>query len=80
MTIRKTESQSMFSNRDELLTASDVARILNVSLAFAYQLMQRGEIPTVHLGRSRRVRPSDLEDFIDNHTYSEQYRNYLYHD
>ena len=72
MTIKKTESLSMFNNLDELLAAEDVARILNVSLAFAYQLMQRGEIPTVHLGRSRRVRPVDLEKFIAKNVSQER--------
>ena len=72
MIIKKTESRSMFSNRDELLTASDVARILNVSLAFAYQLMQRGEIPTVHLGRSRRVIPDDLKRYISQNRFEDQ--------
>ena len=64
---------------ESLLKAGDVARILNVSLAYAYQLMQRGEIPTVHMGRSRRVRLSDLEGFIEKHTYTEmnQYSPYL---
>ncbi len=49
---------------DTLLKGDDVAKILNVSRSFAFQLMQRGEIPTVRLGRAVRVRPSDLERFI----------------
>jgi len=48
-----------------LLTGEDVAKVLNVSLSFAYQLMRRGEIPTVRLGRSVRVRPEDLYAFIE---------------
>jgi excisionase family DNA binding protein len=37
---------------------------LQVSLSFAYTMMQRGDIPTVRLGRAVRVRPEDLEEFI----------------
>jgi excisionase family DNA binding protein len=47
-----------------LLRGKEVAQILNVSKAFAYRLMAEGEIPTVRLGRSVRVRPEDLEQFI----------------
>ncbi len=56
---------------DTLLKGDQVARILNVSRSYAFLLMQRDEIPTVRLGRSVRVRPSDLERFISesiNHT------------
>ena len=49
---------------ERLLTGNDLAQILKISPAAAYNLMKRGEIPTIHLGRSVRVRPSDLEQFI----------------
>jgi excisionase family DNA binding protein len=49
-----------------LLTVSDIAQRLQISQSFAYTLMQRGEIPTVRLGRAVRVRPQDLEDFINS--------------
>ena len=49
---------------EQLLKASRVAEILNVSRAFAYQLMQRGEIPTVKIMGARRVRPEDLARYI----------------
>ena len=48
----------------KLLKGPEVAEILSVSRAFAYQLMAREEIPTVRLGRAVRVRPQDLESFI----------------
>ena len=49
---------------DRLLTASEVASLLNISRAFAYQLMQRGKIRTVCIEGARRVRPEDLHQFI----------------
>jgi|GEM_PF-1795559 len=39
-----------------LLKGNDVARMLNISRAFAYQLMRQGEIPTVRIGNAVRVR------------------------
>ena len=54
------------SNTEEsLLRAPEVARILNVSRAFAYRLMQQGKIRTVVIAKTRRVRPADLRDFIN---------------
>ncbi len=52
----------------KLLNAREVAEILNISKAFAYKLMQTGEIRTVVIGSSRRVRREDLEDFIFQNT------------
>ncbi len=48
----------------KLLKGKEVAQALNVSRALAYRLMAECEIPTVRLGRSVRVRPEDLEQFI----------------
>ena len=50
----------------KLLRATEVAQILNVSRAFAYRLMQQGRIRTVVIAKTRRVRPADLQDFIEN--------------
>lgn len=41
-----------------------VAEILQVSRSFAYQLMKRGDLPTVRIGHAIRVRAGDLECFI----------------
>jgi len=55
---------------EKLLKASDVAKLLNVSRSYAYLLMQSEEIPTVHIGKSRRVRPQDLKAYIEQNIYS----------
>ena len=51
---------------ERLLTAVEVANVLNISRAFAYQLMQRGKIRTVYIEGARRVRPEDLRLFINS--------------
>lgn len=47
-----------------LLTGDEVAAALHVSRAYAYQLMRTGEIPSIKIGRSIRVRREDLDAFI----------------
>ena len=53
-----------------LLKATDVAEILNISKAMAYRLMQNKEIPTVSIGKAKRVRPVDLHNYIRSQTSS----------
>ena len=47
-----------------LLTAPDVARILNISKCAAYKLIQLNQIPSIRINRNVRVRSEDLEEFI----------------
>lgn len=56
-----------------LLTGNDVAKILNVSRSQAFTLMQRGDIPTIRIGRKNvRVRVEDLEWYIEeNRTFGD---------
>ena len=63
------EKTLQINNETKLLRATEVAQLLNVSRAFAYRLMQQGKIRTVVIAKSRRVRPVDLQDFI-NHNLS----------
>ena len=53
-----------------LLRANDIAEILNVSIPMAYRLMQRNEIRTVKIGKSRRVREEDLFSYIEKNLSS----------
>jgi excisionase family DNA binding protein len=56
---------------ETLLTGAEVANILQVSRSFAYQLMKSGQIPTVRLGRSCRVRPKDLISYIEKNLHNQ---------
>ena len=49
---------------EKLLNGTQVAEILNISRAAAYNLMKRGQLPSVRFGRSVRVMPEDLALFI----------------
>ncbi len=54
-------------SKPKLLRANEVAQQLNISRSLAYQLMQRGEIPTVRFGSSVRVRECDLKEYMNRH-------------
>ncbi len=60
------EPRYTFLDEDRLLKAVEVARILNISRALAYQLMKQRKINTVHIRGACRVRPVDLKKFIDD--------------
>jgi excisionase family DNA binding protein len=47
-----------------LLTASDVARQLQISRALAYKLITDGKLSGIRFGRTVRVREQDLIAFI----------------
>ena len=58
--------------QQQLLKSEEVSEILHVSRSFAYLLMKRGDIPTVHVGNAIRVRPEDLEQYIqERHSRNE---------
>ena len=62
----KSENIEKDSLETRLLTAPDVARILNISEGAAYKLIQLNQIPSVRINSSVRVRPEDLDEFISN--------------
>jgi excisionase family DNA binding protein len=64
------DSQDNVLRVSTLLKAKEVADILKISRAMAYNLMLRGEIPTVRIGKCRRVRPEDLIMYIESNTYT----------
>jgi len=49
-----------------LLNAQEVAAALNMDLSTVYQLLERGELPSIRIGRSVRIRCEDLEKFIES--------------
>lgn len=60
------QEYSTLKLQEKLLRAVEVAEILSISRAFAYRLMQQGQIRTIAIGTARRVRPEDLRSFIEN--------------
>ena len=61
--------QSAIKNH-QLYTPADVARMFKISRSQVYKLIDQGQIPAVRIGRSIRIRPSDLQKFIQYNTYT----------
>lgn len=47
-----------------MLTVPQVCRILQVSRSKVYQMLATGEIPSVSIGRNRRIQQRDLNAFV----------------
>ena len=65
-----TNQQQQDQDRKQLslLTANDVANMLKIGRSTVYLLLQRGDLPRVHIGKTVRIRPVDLENFIDRNS------------
>jgi excisionase family DNA binding protein len=53
----------------ELLSIPQVCQRLAMGKSWVYRRIHEGEIPSVRLGRTIKVRRADLENFVDEHRY-----------
>ena len=49
---------------EQLLTVTEVADRLSLSRSKVYELLSQGDIPSVHIGRARRVAATALDEWI----------------
>ena len=56
------------SRLPELMTVREVAEVLELGRSTVYLLIRRKELTHVRFGRAVRVRPDDLEKFIEANT------------
>jgi excisionase family DNA binding protein len=66
-----TSSESGFAGISEdsirlLFTVEDVARALNIGRTRVFGLIANGILPSVNIGRSRRIRRRDIEAYVDS--------------
>ena len=47
-----------------LITVEDAARRLSIARSNVYRFLERGELPSVKLGRCRRIAVEDLNEFV----------------
>lgn len=59
---------SQQTQRDQLCPIGEVAAYLSLSRSKVYGMMEAGDLPYVKLGKSRRVRWSDVLKLVDRHT------------
>lgn len=57
-------SSPQTEEKTRLLSAEDLARELGVGRTTAYSLLWKGAIPSMRVGRLRRVRREDVEAYI----------------
>jgi len=58
----------MQMSQQTLMTASEVAGILNVSLCFVYRLKERpGGLPSYRVGNRLRFRSEDVDNYLKSH-------------
>ncbi len=49
-----------------LFTVPQVCRMLQISRSKAYELVSTGEIPSIQIGRSRRIPAAQFRAYIDS--------------
>jgi excisionase family DNA binding protein len=60
-------AEEMVVSNDRLVfTVTEVAYLINVSRAFAYELVARGELPSIRLGRRIVIPRSGLQKLLDS--------------
>ena len=50
----------------DLLGINDITKLLGIGRNSAYKLINSGELPSIRLGRKRRVRLSDINEYIND--------------
>ncbi len=53
----------------ELLSIAEVCKALGMGKSWTYRRIRSGEIPSVKLGRSIKIRRGDLEEYLERHRY-----------
>ena len=49
---------------DKLLTRTEVQEILRVSQSKIYRMIQGNKIPSIRVGKTYRIRQSDLDEYL----------------
>jgi excisionase family DNA binding protein len=56
-----------------LMGVEEVATFLGLGRTYTYKLLASGAIPSVRIGRLKKVRRSAVEEFVDAHTKRGEY-------
>jgi len=59
-------------NDKEIMTVNEVAEYLKISTVTTYRLIQEGKISAFKVGRSWRVKRTDLNEFIEQQKQGER--------
>ena len=50
--------------RSDFLTVAEVAQLMRVSTMTVYRLIKAGELPSVRVGKSHRIREDDVDAYL----------------
>ena len=65
----------MTTDMIQLLTVVDAAEHLRISRSKVYELLADGQLPSVRIGRTRRIAMSALAEFVANHAETSTVRS-----
>jgi excisionase family DNA binding protein len=65
-------SEPIYKKSLQLLSVQEVSDLLGIGRSWVYQQIRSGEMPSVHLGGSVKVKREDLEQYIEKHRRSER--------
>jgi excisionase family DNA binding protein len=65
-------SEPIYKQSLQLLSVQEVSELLGIGRSWVYQQIRSGEMPSVHLGGSVKVKREDLEQYIEKHRRSER--------
>lgn len=60
-------SEPEYKRTLQLLSVQEVGELLGLGRSWVYQQIRNGEMPSVHLGGSVKVKRTDLEQYIERH-------------
>lgn len=61
-------SDQIFNDLPDILDATQIASVLRISRAGAYNLLSSEDFPTLHIGRRKLVMKNDLIAWLKSHT------------
>ena len=61
-------SYQVFDDLPDILDATQIASVLRISRAGAYNLLSSEDFPTLHIGRRKLVMKNDLIQWLKSHT------------
>ena len=61
-------SDQIFNDLPDILDATQIASVLRISRAGAYNLLSSEDFPTLHIGRHKLVMKNDLIQWLRSHT------------
>jgi len=61
-------SYQLFDDLPDILDARQIASVLRISRASAYNLLNSADFPTLHIGKRKLVMKTDLIQWLISHT------------